>query len=118
MKEVEVEKKVPVASEMAFFFQLNKTELDDESKINLRFLAKSMKQNPDLHYIVEGYADSATGTAQANQSLSDRRAKAVYDEFVALGVNGSQLEVKGMGGKENMFGKNNLNRVSIVRTKE
>ena len=44
-------------------------------------------------------------------------AQAVYDALVAEGVKESQLEKVAMGGTDNMFGKNYLNRVVILEVK-
>lgn len=120
VKEVVKEKveKMAIAPEMAVFFKINKWDLTDESKINIGLLAKSMKQNPDVKYAIQGYADSATGTVAGNQTLSEHRAQVVYDALVAEGVNPSQLTKVANGGKENMFGKDELNRVSIIQLAE
>lgn len=115
IREVEKIQKVAVAPEWAVFFKINKWDLTDESKVNLKLLAKSMKENPDVKYAIEGYADSATGTVKGNQTLSEHRAQVVYDALVAEGVDSSQLVTVAKGGQENMFGKNKLNRVSIVK---
>lgn len=115
VKEKVVTEKVAVAPEMAVFFKINKWDLTDESKINISLLAKAMKQNPDVKWVINGYADSATGTPEGNQKLSERRAQVVYDALIAEGVSPDQLVTVANGGKENMFGKNKLNRVSIVQ---
>lgn len=111
----EKETKVAVAPEFAVFFKINQWELSDESKVNLRLIAKSMKENPDVKYVIQGYADSATGTPSINQMLSERRAQVVYETLIAEGVSADQLQTNANGGQENMFGKDELNRVSIIQ---
>lgn len=46
--------------------------------------------------VIEGHAD-IRGTAEYNQALSERRAKAVYDRLISLGVPESQLSYEGFG---------------------
>ncbi|WP_455587539.1 OmpA family protein [Bacteroides sp.] len=110
----EIVKEVEVVGPCAVFFQINKAVVDDYGLVNLKLAAKTMKANPDKKYKIAGYADKATGNAKWNQKLSEMRAQAVYDILVNEGVNKAQLEVLPVGGAENMFGKNFLNRVVIL----
>ena len=101
----------------AVFFKINRATLNDQSKVNLKLIAEAMKEMPNATFIINGYADKATGTPAINQSLSERRAQVVYDTLIAEGVNPNQLTKVANGGTENMFGKNYLNRVVIMRNK-
>lgn len=115
VKEVPVEKTDFLSTETAIFFKINEWEISDESMVRLSLVAKAMKANPDMKFVIEGYADSATGTPQRNMTLSERRAEAVYNALVGYGVNPDQLRMNANGGRENMFGQNKLNRVSIIQ---
>ena len=111
----EVVKEVQVPGPRAIFFQIGKTKLNDQGKVNLLLAAKVMKANPDKKYKIAGYADKATGSARINQKLSEKRAKVVYDALVAEGVNPNQMEIIANGGTDNMFyNKKELNRVVIL----
>lgn len=110
----EIIKNVPVAGPVAVFFKIGKSKIDDYGLVNLKLVAKVMKQNPDKKYKIAGYADKATGSVALNKKLADARAKAVCDALIKEGVSESQLEPVGYGGTENMFGKNFLNRVVIL----
>lgn len=110
----EVVKEIEVAGPRAVFFQIGKSTIDDYGKVNVQLAAKIIKANPDKKYKIAGYADKATGSASFNQKLTEKRAQAVYDALIAEGVNGSQLELVGFGGTDNMFGKDKLNRVVIL----
>ena len=80
-------------------------------------MAKTMKQNPNAKYKVAGFADKGTGSAAYNQTLSEKRAQAVYDALVAEGVSESQIEKVAMGGTDPMWEKAYLNRVVIMEVK-
>lgn len=101
----------------AVFFKINRYDLSEEAKVNIKLIAEAMKQMPDAQFTLGGFADKATGTPAINQRLSEQRAQAVYDALVAEGVNPNQLTKVANGGTENMFGKNYLNRVVIMRNK-
>lgn len=113
----EVIKEVPSAAEVAIFFKIGKSKISPEGMVNIQLMAKAIKANPNAKYKIAGFADKATGSASLNQTLSEKRAQAVYDALVAEGVKESQLEKVAMGGTDNMFGKNYLNRVVILEVK-
>ena len=115
--EKEVIKEVPSAAEVAIFFKIGKAKISSEGMVNVQLMAKAIKANPNAKYKIAGFADKATGSASFNQTLSEKRAQAVYDALVAEGVKESQLEKVAMGGTDNMFGKNYLNRVVILEVK-
>ncbi|MDQ2944953.1 MAG: OmpA family protein [Acidobacteriota bacterium] len=52
--------------------------------------------HPSLKLDVEGHTDSVGGDAY-NQTLSEQRAKAVQDYFVAQGLNSANVTAKGFG---------------------
>ena len=85
--------------------------------VNIKLMAKAMKANPNAKYKVAGFADKGTGSAAFNQTLSEKRAQAVYDALIAEGVNPNQLEKVAMGGTDPMFEKAYLNRVVIMEVK-
>ena len=106
----EVIKEVPSAAEVAIFFKIGKAKISSEGMVNVQLMAKAIKANPNAKYKI-------AGSASFNQTLSEKRAQAVYDALVAEGVKESQLEKVAMGGTDNMFGKNYLNRVVILEVK-
>ena len=63
---------------------------------NLRKLADALAQNPERTVLVEGFTDSVGSTA-SNQSLSERRAAAVRDALVGMGVDARRIGMKGYG---------------------
>ena len=102
--DIVVEKKV-LAAPILVTFEINKSILSNEARVNLGFFAKVIKQgNPDIVYRVTGYADAGTGTAEINERLSTERANAVYKCLVnEFHVSPKQLKVDHKGGVENMY---------------
>lgn len=123
VKEVPVEvikeiiKEVPAEAAAAIFFKIGKTEISEEGMVNVKLMAKTMKANPTTKYKVAGFADKGTGSVAGNQTLSEKRAQAVYDALVAEGVEPERLEKIAMGGVDPLFEKAHLTRVVILETK-
>lgn len=113
-----VEKVVEVANPAAtsVFFQINKANLTQKDKVRLSQFADAIKAGGrNVKYTIAGYADKETGTTKINQTLSEKRAKVVYDYLVSEGVNPDQLEVVANGGVDPLFYNNNvLSRVTII----
>ena len=106
---------VEVAGPRAVFFTIGSAKIDAKGKVNIGLAADIMKANPDVKYIVKGYADKATGSAKTNQKLSDKRAEAVYNALIKAGVSESQIEWKGLGGQDNMWENSRyLTRVVVI----
>ncbi|MGV6943862.1 OmpA family protein [Sphingobacterium kyonggiense] len=113
--DIVVEKKV-LAAPILVTFEINKSILSNEARVNLGFFAKVIKQgNPDIVYRVTGYADAGTGTSEINERLSSERANAVYKCLVnEFHVSPKQLKVDYKGGVENMYYNDpKLNRAVI-----
>lgn len=113
-----VEKVVEVANPAAtsVFFEIGKAKISQKDLVRLSQFADAIKAgSKDVKYTISGYADKATGSSKLNQTLSEKRAKAVYDALVAEGVNPDQLEVVANGGVDPLFYNNNvLSRVAII----
>ena len=113
----EVIKEIPASGAAAIFFKIGKAVISAEGMVNVKLMAKVIKDSPNAKYKVAGFADKGTGSAKTNQTLSEKRAQAVYDALVAEGVNPNQLEKVAMGGTDPMFEKGYLNRVVILEVK-
>lgn len=87
-----------ITTPISVFFNLDKTNVASKKDlVNVRAIAKYAVDN-DRNILVRGYADSATGSAEHNQWLSEQRAKTVAGELVKMGVNESKISQQGMGG--------------------
>jgi peptidoglycan-associated lipoprotein len=78
------------------FFALDSTELTQESRGTLQKNSEYMKRWTSTKVMVEGHADSR-GTNEYNLALAERRAAAVRDYLVSLGIVGDRLTVVSKG---------------------
>lgn len=103
-----------IAAPLSIFFEIGKAKISEKSLANIDNIASIIKKS-DVKYIINGYADSNTGSAKRNQQLSEQRAEAVKEALVKAGVNASQLQTKANGGvKENPYKTPLMNRVAII----
>lgn len=103
--------------DVAIFFPIGKATLSKKEQINVKFIADAVKKMPAGRKIVlDGNADSVTGTPKGNMTLSERRIKTVYDALIAAGVKANQIQFVAHGDTKEPFGHENptLNRVLIV----
>ncbi|MCL2326111.1 MAG: OmpA family protein [Proteobacteria bacterium] len=82
------------------FFTLGKATIMSESDSLLVEIADVIKANPQIKKIeIQGHTD-LSGNAKRNQTLSEQRAKSVYDRLVSLGVERERLVHKGFGSSQ------------------
>ena len=77
-------------------FQTGSAVLKTESSIVLTQIADIMERYPDFNMTISGHTDN-TGSASANQVLSEKRAKACYDFLVKKGVPLVRMSFSGYG---------------------
>lgn len=77
-------------------FDVNKADIKEESMAEINRIKTLMEQNPELRYEVQGHTDS-TGSPEANQRLSEKRAEAIVSKLVELGIDASRLVAVGKG---------------------
>lgn len=91
-----------VTTSASVFFNINKSRIASKKDlVNVKELAECAKANGKT-IVVTGYADAKTGSAEYNQALSERRAKAVAEELVKMGVSCDKIEVVGKGGVKDL----------------
>ena len=78
------------------YFDFDKFDIQPEYRDLLQQKADLMKAYPSIQVRIEGNCD-ARGTQEYNLALGERRARAVYEYMVMLGVNLSQLEMFSYG---------------------
>ena len=85
-----------VATSGTIRFDLASANLDRASKPTLDKLAEVARACPKARIEIEGHTD-AEGTPERNKSLSERRARAVYDYLAKAGVGADRLTAVGYG---------------------
>jgi hypothetical protein len=78
------------------FFDTDKYELLPDSKAELGKLISFLLKNTEMHIEIGGHTDNE-GSDSHNMTLSQNRAKAVYDYLTAHGINAEKLSYKGYG---------------------
>jgi len=95
------------------FFAFDSSTLDSSAKSTMKGNAEFLKTNASVDIQVEGHCDERGGR-QYNLALGERRAKAIRDYLVALGVTSKRLSVISYGNErpvaeghdESSWGKN------------
>ncbi|MBI3296718.1 MAG: peptidoglycan-associated lipoprotein Pal [Elusimicrobia bacterium] len=87
---------VPTADLQLIRFDFDAYSVADAERIALRANAEYLKQHPDLEVLIEGHADER-GTTEYNLALGQKRAKAVRDYYIRLGVRGGKLATLSFG---------------------
>jgi outer membrane protein OmpA-like peptidoglycan-associated protein len=77
-------------------FDLDKAAIRPDAQVILQTAAEVLNEKEDARVNVIGHTDS-TGPEAYNQALSERRAQAVVDYLVSLGVSASRLSASGAG---------------------
>jgi len=78
------------------FFDFDKSELMPAGRATAEALAAWMNNYLSVTITIEGHADER-GTREYNLALGERRANAVYDYMLALGIQSSRLRTISYG---------------------
>ena len=70
-------------------FDVNSYQVRSSSTGNLQSLSEILNKYEDTNILIEGHTDSS-GSDDYNQTLSEKRASAVYSRLIGLGVNSDQ----------------------------
>ena len=85
-----------VSAPVSIFFEVGKANvIASRDMLSVKALAE-LAIDKNASVLVTGYADKS-GNADANMKLSERRAQAVADELVRLGVNRQRIEIVAAG---------------------
>ncbi len=95
------------------YFRFNSDQPETYSLEAINYLIKYMKENEAASAELIGYADEL-GNPEYNQSLSERRAKKVYDILLASGIAENRLSYRG-GGEDASVDKGSSPARQLVR---
>jgi len=87
---------IKITFDSGLLFDIDKSDLRAQARTNIEKLAIILEKYSDTDILVEGDTDD-TGTDEYNQRLSERRAQAVSDYLVELGISGSRISMIGLG---------------------
>jgi outer membrane protein OmpA-like peptidoglycan-associated protein len=113
----QADQKVLQIAMRAVQFDSGRSTLKSESFSVLKQIADIMKRYPDYNLMISGHTDN-TGTATANQKLSERRAKACYEYLTTQGVSAGRLNFAGYGESRPISDNNSLRGRSLNRRVE
>jgi peptidoglycan-associated lipoprotein len=78
------------------YFDYDKSEIRPDQMARLQSNATWLKQNPSVHFTVEGNCDDR-GSQEYNLALGDRRANAVREFLISQGIPESNMKVISYG---------------------
>jgi len=87
---------IKVTFDAGILFATNSADLQSASRTDIQKLAETLKNYPGTNVLIEGHADN-TGSDAINQPLSERRAQAVSNYAISLGVEPSRIQTRGYG---------------------
>lgn len=100
-------------------FESGETKLRQEAMASLVEVVDLLQSEPDKNIRIEGHTDS-TGDSETNLEISERRANAVFEALVSLGVDASRFTTAGMGedfpiaSNDTEEGRNQNRRVDVI----
>lgn len=84
------------------FFDLNRSKLRPESQIELDLFAQYLTENNEIKIELGGHTDSR-GDEDKNITLSEERAKSVFNYLIEKGIKPARMTFKGYGSSNPIF---------------
>jgi peptidoglycan-associated lipoprotein len=78
------------------YFDFDKYNIRPDARTALEYNAEVLKRYPEAKILIEGHCDER-GTVEYNIALGERRAKAVKDYLVNLGINAARMRTISYG---------------------
>lgn len=78
------------------YFDLNKSIIREDAKVELNKLVDLMRDNPEIVIEISSHTD-ARGSDALNMKLSEKRSQAAVDYIVSKGIAQNRLKAKGYG---------------------
>ncbi len=78
------------------YFEFDKSRLTPETRETLKKHAQWLKEHPNVKILIEGHCDER-GTEQYNLALGDRRAHAVKNYLISLGISPDRMKTISFG---------------------
>jgi len=90
---------IKITFDSGILFATNSSTLEAQAKTSISKLAVILNKYPDTNVLITGHTDS-DGKEEYNQTLSEKRAKAVSDYAMLQGIASSRLSIVGLGETE------------------
>lgn len=87
---------IPGISLPSVYFSYDKYSIGTSEKRKLDQVLKYMQSNPKIGLIIEGHCDER-GSVEYNRSLGERRALAVKDYLISIGLQGERMQTISYG---------------------
>ncbi len=87
---------IKITWDSAILFDFDSSMLKVDSQTNIRKMGDVFIKYPDTDIIIAGHTDNV-GPEEYNQSLSEKRSKAVRDYLVDMGIKAARLTTVGYG---------------------
>ncbi len=85
-----------ITFDSGILFATNSSTLSDASKHALRNFSNVLEENVDTYVKIYGFTDN-TGKVDYNQTLSEKRAKSVFDFLTQEGISTKRMDYEGKG---------------------
>jgi outer membrane protein OmpA-like peptidoglycan-associated protein len=93
---------INVTFESGVLFNVDQATISPEAQTKIKNLAEVFTKYPDSYILIEGHTD-ASGSAEHNMQLSERRAKAVAEYLEAQNVSASRVKTAWYGETQPKF---------------
>lgn len=97
-----------ISEQILFDFNQSKIGNAELSKLDNFILSAVNKSEKIIQIIIDGHTDNI-GSDRYNKSLSDKRAKAVYDRMIELGITPKVVSYQGFGEQELLIAQGDKN---------
>lgn len=110
---------IKITFDSGLLFDVDKSDLRPQAKTNIESLARILNKYSDTNVLVEGDTDNS-GSDDYNLKLSERRAQAVSNQLMGLGVPGSRISNVGLGesnpitSNDSDYGRQQNRRVEVA----
>lgn len=110
---------IKVTFDSGILFAIDSYELQSGARSAIESMAKILMDYPESNILIEGDTDN-TGSTDYNQVLSERRAQAVADYHMRLGIAESRITTIGMGelnpvaSNDTDYGRSQNRRVEVA----
>lgn len=117
VEEPKVDNSAERASSQTLYYKSQHRDVDETHAAAIQAVVDKLNRYPEAVVTVTGYADKATGTADYNLKVSQKRAENVAKALTEAGIAQERIEVKWVGDTESISEVSKENRAVVCVTK-